>query len=328
MPRISNAWRAGLFALAVGLGAPAAAEVKIALDCPPDPQRCGSFVFARALSEHLKANGMAVRELPVNAIGGEAERLDQVTQGLLEVNMADLGRAAQLEKLIFGFAAPYLFDSLDHLDRTVANSDLMQRINATASKKGVRVIALVPVGGATGIFNTKKPITKPEDLADLRIRALDENQMKTFKAWGTNGVVITMPEVANALQTGIAHGYINPPFVPFIFGHTAIIKHYTDANIAVPLRVSMVSEDWYKKLADKDRKTFDEGVVKAIAANRAWVKNSDKSALEQLEKAGIKITSLTPEGRARFKELSLPAYTAILAKDEIQLFIDAAAKNR
>ena len=81
-------------ALALALIAPVAqAQVKIALDSPPDPQRSGTFVFAHALAEHLNANGMAARELPVNAIGGEAERLDQTSQGLLEVNMADLARA-------------------------------------------------------------------------------------------------------------------------------------------------------------------------------------------------------------------------------------------
>ena len=69
-------------------------------------------------------------------------------------------------------------------------------------------------------------------------------------------------------------------------------------------------------------------IAKATAANRAWVAGSDKAALEQLQKAGIKITSLTPEGRARFKELSKPAYTAILTAEQIQVFIDAANKNR
>jgi TRAP-type C4-dicarboxylate transport system substrate-binding protein len=303
-----------------------AAEIKIALDSPPDVQRSGTYVFAHALYEHLKANGVDAKELPVNTIGGEAERLDQTTQGLLEVDMADLARAAQLDQRMFGFITPYLFDSLDHLDKVVAESNLLKQINDSMAKKGARVVALVPVGGATGIFNTKKPITKPEDMADLRIRALDENQLKLLKAWGSNGVIITMPEVANALQTGTANGYINPPFVPFLFGHADILKYYTDANVSVPLRVSLVSSDWYGKLAAKDKAVFDEGVKKAIAANRAWVKGSDTTAMAQLEKAGIKITHLTPEGRARFKELSKPAYTAILSQAEVQQFIDAAAK--
>lgn len=74
--------------------------------------------------------------------------------------------------------------------------------------KGARIVSLVAVGGGAGIFNTKREIAKPDDMAELRMRGLDETQMKLFRSWGTNGVVITMPEVANALQTGIASGYI------------------------------------------------------------------------------------------------------------------------
>lgn len=306
----------------------AAQEIKIGLDSPPDRQRSGSYVFAATLAEHLRAAGMQVKEMPVNSIGGEAERLDQTTQGLLEVNMADLARAAQLNRIAFGFSAPYLFDSLSHLDKATEQSDLLGKLNTGTTPKGARIVALVPVGGGTGIFNTRKPITRPEDMSDLRIRALDENQLRLFKAWGTNGVIITMPEVANALQTGIAHGYLNPPFVPFIFGHADILKHYTEANVSQALRVAMVSEDWYRTLRPEQRKVFDEGVRKASAANRDWVKTSDEQALEQLRKAGIQITKLSPEGREKFKDLSKTVYTAILTQQEMQVFIDAADKAR
>jgi TRAP-type transport system periplasmic protein len=305
-----------------------AAEIKIAQDCPPDPQRCGTHVFASTLAQHLRANGMQVKEMPVNSIGGEAERLDQTTQGLLEVNMADLARAAQLDKTMFGFTAPYLFDSVEHLDRAVQQSGLLDRINTNLAKKGVRVVALVPVGGGNGLFSTKQAITKPEDMANQRMRALDEAQLKLFQAWGSSGVVITMPEVATALQTGTAHGYVNPPFVPFMFGHNDILKHYTDAKVNPPLRVAMVSEEWYKRLSAADRKVFDEGAAKAAAANRAWVGPSDSAAIAQLEKAGITVTRLTPEARARFRDLSRPVWTALLTSQEIQPSIDAAEKTR
>ena len=309
-------------------GAAAAQEVRIGLDSPPDAVRSGSYVFAKALGDQLKASGFAVKELPVNSIGGEAERLDQTTQGLLEVNMADLARSAQLNKLTFGFGLPYLYDSLAHLDRADAAGGLLAKVNEGVIPKGARILALVAVGGGTGIFNTKHEISKPDDMADLRMRGLDENQMKLFKAWGTNGVVITMPEVANALQTGIASGYINPPFVPFLFGHGAILKYYTPANVSQSLRVAMVSEDWYKKLPADRKAAFDAAVVKATAANRAWVKTSDEQAMEQVTKAGMKITPLTPEGRKQFQERSRTSWTAILSEAEIKPFVDAANKTR
>ncbi len=309
-------------------GATAAQEVRIGLDSPPDAVRSGSYVYAKALSDQLKASGFTVKELPVNSIGGEAERLDQTTQGLLEVDMADLARAAQLNKLAFGFILPYLYESLDHLDKADAAGGLLAKVNAGAIPKGARVLSLVSVGGGTGIFNTKHEVAKPQDMADLRMRALDENQMKLFGAWGTNGVVITMPEVANALQTGIASGYVNPPFVPFLFGHGGILKYYTPANISQSLRVALVSEDWYKKLPADRKAAFDAAVVKATAANRAWVKTSDEQAMEQIKKAGIKVTPLTPEGRKEFQDRSRSAWTAMLSETETRSFIDAANKTR
>jgi len=309
-------------------GAAGAQEVRIGLDSPPDVVRSGSYVFAKALGDQLKASGFTVKELPVNSIGGEAERLDQTTQGLLEVDMADLARAAQLSKLAFGFILPYLFDSLDHLDKADAAGALLAKVNAGATPKGARVIALVPVGGGSGIFNTRHEVTRPQDMADLRMRALDENQMKLFGAWGTSGVVITMPEVANALQTGIASGYLNPPFVPFLFGHGSLLKYYTPANVSQSLRVALVSEDWYRKLSAERKATFDAAVVKATAANRAWVRTSDEQALDQIRKAGIRITPLTPEGRKEFQDRSRSAWTAILTEAEIRPFIDAANKTR
>lgn len=309
-------------------GAATAQEVRIGLDSPPDAVRSGSYVFAKALGEQLKASGFTVKELPVNSIGGEAERLDQTTQGLLEVNMADLARSAQLNKLTFGFGLPYLYDSLAHLDRADAAGGLLAKVNEGVIPKGARIVSLVAVGGGTGIFNTKHEITKPDDMADLRMRGLDENQMKLFRSWGTNGVVITMPEVANALQTGIASGYINPPFVPFLFGHGGILKFYTPANVSQSLRVAMVSEDWYKKLPADRRAAFDAAVVKAHAANRDWVKTSDEQAMEQVAKAGMKITPLTPDGRKQFQERSRTSWTAILSEAEIKPFVDAANKTR
>ena len=102
----------------------------------------------------------------------------------------------------------------------------------------------------------------------------------------------------------------------------------TVAKVNPPLRVAMVSEEWYKRLSAADRKVFDEGVAKAAAANRAWVGPSDSAAIAQLEKAGITVTRLTPEARARFRDLSRPVWTALLTSQEIQPFIDAAEKTR
>jgi TRAP-type C4-dicarboxylate transport system substrate-binding protein len=315
----------GVMALA---GVCPAAEVKIALDSPPDLEKSGTYVWAKAFGDHLKANGMAVKEFPRDALGAEEEKLDQVTQGLLEVSMSDLAKAGQLEPSIFGFHLPYMFDSMEHLDRTVQKTDLFRKVNDGASKKGVRVLALVAAGGLGGLANTKKPINTPEDLKGLRIRAMDKNQAQYIEAWGASTVIVPWAEIYNALQTGIADGYLNPAVVPLLFKHTEVLKFYSDLRYSAPLRVSICSEDWYRKLSANERKVVDDAAAKATAVNRAWQTQIDKTGLEDLEKAGIKVTRITPEQRTQFAKLARTIYAKVVGREVAEVFVKASDGNR
>ncbi|MEH6741310.1 MAG: C4-dicarboxylate ABC transporter substrate-binding protein, partial [Sulfitobacter sp.] len=50
-------------AAAMALAAQASfAQVKVALDSPPDLEGSGSYVWAHTFAEHLKANGMEAEE--------------------------------------------------------------------------------------------------------------------------------------------------------------------------------------------------------------------------------------------------------------------------
>ena len=318
----------GLLLVMLLVTAAGAGEVKIALDCPPDLEKCGTYVWSHAFGNHLKANGIEVKEYATEALGREDERLDQVSQGLLEVTNSMLMKIGQIDPAINAFWLPFLWDSYEHLDRAVAKSDLMDKINAKTTQKGVRVLALVPVGGFVGIANTKKPIHVPADLKNMRMRATDRTQAKYFAAWGADTVVIPWPEIYNSLQTGVADGYMNPAIVPTLFKHTEILKHFADVRAAASLRVSIASEDWYAGLADKERAIVDEAVVKADAANRAWLQEVTKKSIAALKEAGVQVTSPNETQRAEFAAMVKPVYQEVVAADVLELFLSVSGKYR
>ncbi|MCC2112751.1 MAG: TRAP transporter substrate-binding protein [Hyphomicrobiales bacterium] len=302
-----------------------AADIKVALDSPEDMEKAGSYVWAHSFTEALNASGMPAKEFPRGSLGGEAEKLDQVSQGLLEISMSDVKSAGKIDKLIFGVSLPYLFADVAHLDRAVAGAKLMDRINAATTKAGVRVLALVAVGPASGIFNTKQPVASAADMADLRMRALDENQIALFKAWGTTGTIVSWKEVPNALQTGVADGYINPIFVPVMFGHTDFIKYFTDAGVSNAIRLALASEDWYQSLSDDEKAKVEAAAEKATAANRAWLTARLPVMRKEAEAAGISVTDLSPEARAEFEKLSRGVYTdGVLNAEQVEVWVAAA----
>lgn len=295
----------------------ASAQVKIALDSPPNLEASGSYVWANTFSKYLNDNGIEAEEFQRGALGGDDELFDQVSQGLLEVSLSPLNIVGSLDSLIYGLRLPYFFEDQAEVDRALFEGGMLEKINDVTTKSGVRVLSVNNVGQATGIFNTKKPVKSVADMSGLRMRALDESQIELYKAWGAAGTIVSWAEVPNALQTGVADGYLNPAFVPLLFGHTDMIKFYTDAAIAPSLRITIVSEDWYQGLSDKDRAIVDAAADAATKANRAWLGTQD-AVLGKLEAAGVSIERLDQAARDEFRAASAPAYESdLMTADQI-----------
>ncbi len=302
-------WAAGLSA-ALSLAAPLSAQtVKIALDSAKDVENSGSYVWAHSFAQHLNEHGMEAEEFERGSLGGEAEKMDQIQQGLLEVSLSDTKAVGKIDGHIVPVTLPYLFPNWEAVDRGLAGG-MMEKINAGTTPQGVRVIGIAALGSAAGIFNTKHPITSASDLGDLRMRAMDENQISVYKLWGSNGTIVSWDEVPNALQTGIADGYLNPPMVPIMFGHTGFIKYFTDAKVALSTRAVIVSEDWYQGLSPEEQQIVQDAAEVATEANRAWLKTRS-AELEALSTAGIEVSTLSDAAWAEFKALSTPLHNMV-----------------
>ena len=289
-------------ALVLGLCAPAVAEVKVALDTPKSMDS-GSYVWAHAFTEYLNANGMKALEFERGSLGNEAEKLDQVSQGLLEVSMSDIKSAGTLDGTVFGLYLPYFFEDAAQLDKALIEGGMLARINAVTAPKGIRVANFVHMGGAVGIFTTNKSVKTMADMEGLRLRALNEAQIEIYQSWGAQGTIIAWEEVPNALHTGVADGYMNPSWVPLLYGHTGFIKHFTDAQVMPQTRAALISEDWYRGLSDKERETVDAAVAEANAVNREWLLTQAEH-LGSLAEAGVEVVELDEAARAEFREAS------------------------
>ena len=302
------------------------AEIKIALDSPPDLEGSGSYVWAHTFGEYLKEHGLEAEEYQRGALGGDDELFDQISQGLLEVSMSPLNIVGSIDNTIYGLRLPYFFEDMAQVDKALEEGGMLAKINEATTPEGVRVLAVDTVGQSSGIFNTKKPVKSVADMEGLRMRALDESQIDLYKAWGADGTIVSWAEVPNALQTGVADGYMNPAFVPLLFGHTDFIKFFTDAAVTPSLRIAIASEDWYQGLSNEDRAIVDDAVAAANKANRDWLGTQDK-VIDQLKEAGVQVETLDQAAREEFRAASGPAYESeLLSKEQIAEWEKAMGK--
>lgn len=304
-------------------------EIKIAVGCPPVPA-CSDWVYAEDLAASLRDAGLEATVFTGGSLGKDPEIVDQLSQGLLQVGLTNFVMINEVDDTILGFLAPYMFDDMDHFFRATQDtqSELMDGIRASMQAQGIRIAGLPGLGGTMGVFNAKTPITSVEDMADLRLRAIDATQIELFKQWGVQGVVVDMPEFSGAVQQGIVDGYFNPPVVALIFRHTEFLKHYTDLGAGTPFRSALMSADWYDGLDDDTRATVDAAVDAANANNRAWTAKAAEGEIEGLKKAGVTVSELDDGALNDFKTRSQAAWDVLMPEGEIDAFRALAAETR
>ncbi len=313
----------------LAMASAASAEVKIALDGKPDLVQSGSYNWAYAFGNALKEAGMDVREMPRGSVGNEAEKFDQISTGLLEVSLSDVRAVAQVDPFIYGVRLPYIFDDTAHMDRALAAGNVFDRLNQTLAKQDALVVALVPIGPSSGVITTTAAVRKPADMADLRMRALDDAQISMYQAWGSTGTIVPWGEVPAGLQTGVIDGYLNSPFVPVMFGQTDFVKNFSDAGVIIPMRAVIFSKAWYDGLSDTERAAVDAAVAAGNAANRAWLAEASVSGLTALEEKGVTVQRLTAEERAVFREASKPVYdSGLMPSEDVKVWTDLSDSNR
>lgn len=312
---------------AMGATTGQAEEIRIGVGCPAVPV-CGDWVWAEDLAAKLKEDGFEATVYPGGALGKDPELVDQLAQGLLQFGLTNFVMINEIDPRIQGFMAPYMFDSMDHMFRTVDETDILASIDGSMQKQGIRIAGLIGLGGTVGIFNSKKPIETPADLDGMRIRAIDATQTKLIEEWGASSVVIDMPEFMTGMQQGMVDGYVNPPVVALIFQHTDYLKYYTDSGSGTPFRSALMSNDWYESLSDEDRAKIDAAIKHTNDKNRAWTEVAAAKELEQLREKGVEITSLTPEAREDFIARSKAAWPSLMPADAIEAFVAAAEKTR
>ncbi len=295
-----------------GHGVHAADRINIGMASNTDSERSGVYVWVQAFTREMNAAGYETQVYPNSSLGREDERSIQVSLGLLEMNFCAEHEVAMYAPLFKGISLSFLIGSYAEFDRFLHETQFLEEVNSVAASVGLRVVDVAFLGGMGGIFNTRKPLYSLADMEGLRMRAMGKTDLTVINSWGVRGTQVAWEEVAQALQTGIADGYLNPPLVPIMFGHAGQIKYFAKINTAPSYRTLVVSDKWYKSLSPADRAVFEKAVYVARRANRQWSAAMELKEASILKRAGITITEFPAKERARLVAQTRAVYDQIL----------------
>lgn len=215
-----------------------------------------------ALQERLQASGtpLKVAVYPAAQLGNEAELLEQLVAGELELAIAGPSFLGMWHPPIGVFDAAYVFRDLDHMLEVAKGPIMAPHWEQLRLKYGVRVLDTWAYGSRHVTAN--RPIRTPADLADFRLRLPGAKIWQdSGRALGARPLPVPFGEVYLALQQGIADGQENPIAVIRTMGFQEVQDYLClTGHIQSSIQI-LINERTWDRLSASEQQTLQTVIV-------------------------------------------------------------------
>lgn len=292
-----------VFALAAGLpGSAHLAQassggnaVRIATLAPRSSELVKSLVKLDKGIQESTGGKWKLKLYPSGVAGDEKDTLRKIRVGQLDATIVTSVGLSLVLKELSVLTTPGVIENYKQLERVqkAFNGEWEGKL----ADEGYKMLAWGELGMLR--FFTKKPLTSPMDLKEMRpwVWPSSHSMKSTLKAIGATGVPLGVPEVYGALQTGMIDAVIASALSATSLQWHAKLNHVTlDTN--GPLVGGMViAEDRWKELPDDIRATLSDRIEKDYKTGNKDVRKQDVIALKKLLKRGYTGTKLSAQGQ-------------------------------
>ena len=240
------------------------------------------------------------------------ECLAGVADGSIDIFISTSGGAAGIFPYIQVLDLPYLMSD-DRVAEEVLSGDFVRFLRAKAladSGDKIRLMAVGNTGGWRNYANTKKRVTKPEDLAGLKLRTVPADLPQVLaKGLGASPTPIAWPELFTSLQTGVVEGTANGiTDVMNMKFPDAGLKYITLDGHSYMGAFWWMSNDRFTGMTDAQKRVVLDGFAALQQATFASPKRKEIAAYEGFKAAGGDIYVPSPEEKAAFKTAAAPVF--------------------
>ncbi|WP_186300334.1 TRAP transporter substrate-binding protein [Denitromonas ohlonensis] len=290
---------------------------------PGNPKAEASLKFAELVAQ--KTGGRVKVEVGGSAqFGDDAESLTNMRLGTMAFSANSQGTTSNIVPEFGLLGLPFLFRDLEHAYKVV-DGPVGEKLGEYADKKGLVLLALWD-NGIRQVSNNTRPITKPQDLAGIKLRTPpDPMTLSIFKSLGANPAPLAFSELYIALQQGVFDGQENPLMNIYSSKLFEVQKYISLTGHKYEATPLLASKMIFGTLSKDDQKAVREAAIEAGKLNRDMSLAADADLRKKLADAGVQFNAVD---QAPFVAQTKPVYDEWAAKfpDMVKLIVSEAAK--
>ncbi len=271
------------------------------------PTTQAAYKFAELVEQ--KTNGrIHIDVYHGGQLGDEKAVIEQLQFGAIDFTRVSISPLSEFEKSLNVLQLPYLYKDADQMWR-VLDGEIGDRFLNSMDKNNLIGLSWFDAG-ARNFYDSKRPITKLEDMKGLKIRVQESQMMMGMvSALGASPTPMAYGEVYSGLQTGVIDGAENNWPSYDSVSHYEVAKYYVlDEHTRVP-EMQLVSKITWDKFSDEDKAIIKECALESAKVERELWAAKEGVSEEKVRAAGCTITELEPGEKEKFQEAMQPLYT-------------------
>ena len=259
----------------------------------------------KELVESRSAGKIKVNLFPGGALGSDQANVAALQGGTLEMVSMNSGILANQVKEFAIFDFPFMFGGEVEAD-AVLDGSFGKKMHAMLNDKGLIGLAYFELGFRQ-ITNSKRAITKVEDLEGLKLRVIPNPiNVDWVKALGANPTPLPFPEVYSALEQRAIDGQENPETVIAANKFYEVQKHIVISNHQYNPQSVLISKKFWDGLSADQQKLIALAALDAAKYQRAQARGAVSSALDTLKKNGMQVSTFSPTELSKLRDKLRP----------------------
>jgi TRAP-type transport system periplasmic protein len=284
----------------------------------------------KSIVETKSGGKIKVNVFLAGQLGNDQFHVSGMQGGTIEMAVMNSGILASQVPAFAIFDFPFMFESEAVADKIVDGS-FGKRMHARLEERNLVGIAYWELG-FRNMTNSKRPISKVEDIAGLKLRVIPNAiNLDWVKALDANPTPLPFPELYGALENKAVDGQENP--IPVIKGnkfaevqkHLALTRHqYNPQSV-------LVSKRFWDGLNADEKKLLSDAAQETAVFQRRVNREAIARDLDDLKKAGMQVTELPTSETLKLVEKMKPVITkhaATVGPEVVNDFLAAAAVAR
>ena len=248
--------------------------------------------FGKLLSERTGGR-LSLNMFAGGQLGNERDTLEITTFGGLDFNRVNLAPLNSIEPLTKVIALPFLFESTDHLRRTL-DGPIGDEVLASLERHGLIGLCYYD-SGSRSFYNTRGPITQPSDMRGLKLRVPGSDlYVSMVQSLGADAVPMPLDEVYQSLAQGVIDGAENN-WPSFESGkHFEVARYYSLTNHLLAPEVFVMSKISWDKLSPQDQQIVRASARDSVPYMRdLWDAQVERSRAI-VTGAGVEVNEVDP----------------------------------